>query len=127
MKAALIDTSSILFALRYRKDLFERLGEQFPDCKPVISRGVVGELKAMGANRGKRGALARLALMMLKSKKVEIHNIGIDPDRWIQRQAARSRGRMVVTNDSELARKASAIGARCFKVSRSGSIKRYLW
>ncbi len=123
----MVDTSSILFALRYRKDVFERLNEQFPEYRPTISRGVIGELKGISANRGKRGATARLALMMLKSKKVEIHNIGTSADAWIQRRASRSRGVMVVTNDTELARKASALGARCFKVSRSGAIKRYLW
>lgn len=122
-----MDTSSILFALAHRRDVFSLIEERFPGCGAAVSRGVVGELRAMTANRGARGARARLALLMLKSKKVEIHNTGIDPDRWIVRQAARSRGCIVVTNDTALAREAGALGARCFKVSVSGAVKRYSW
>lgn len=125
MAVAIIDTSSILFALRCRRDVFEALGRQLPSFRPMISKGVLRELEGISSNRGKRGALARYALLALKSKKVDVHNISARVDSWIARQAAKTRGSIVVTNDTELAERLASKGIVCFKFSRSGALKRY--
>ncbi len=123
---AIMDTSSILFALRHRKDIFAAVGKEFPSLQVVVSRGIVAELKGIGLNRGKKGAAARLALAMLKVKNVSVYNSGMDPDRWILREASHRYSRIIITNDTLLAQKVSLLGARCFKVSVSGRLKRYL-
>lgn len=125
MGIAIVDTSSILFGFKYRKDVFEALERQLPLFKPAISRGVLRELGRISLNRGKKGATARVALLALKSKKVDIHNISAGVDDWIVRQAAKARGSVVITNDTELADRLVGRGVACFKLSRSGTLKRY--
>lgn len=120
----IVDTSSILFGLRHRKDVFQSIGRELPSCTPVVSRGIVGELRAISGNRGRRGSDARAALLLLKSKKVDMHNIRAGVDDWILKEAA-TRGEIVVTNDTELAGRLVGNGVTCFKLSVNGRLRRY--
>lgn len=120
----LVDTSSILFALKYRKDAFQLISEQLPVCSPAISRGIMREIQGISGNAGKRGAEARAALAALKSKNVKVYNINVNVDTWLLRQAKRTHD-IVITNDTELAARLSYFGVNCFKVSRSGRLRRY--
>lgn len=125
MAEAIVDTSSILFGFRYRKDVFEALERQLPSFRPAISKGILRELEGISSNRGKKGAMARAALLALKSKKVDVHNINTGVDAWIARQAAKGRGCIVITNDTELAERLFGRRIVCFKLSKSGQLKRY--
>lgn len=123
MKCVIIDTSSILFGFAYNRNVFETVKEQFPGYRPMVSRGIVRELAKMSTNRGAKGLRARVALLELKAKKINVDNISVYPDKWILDTALKNRDYVVITNDSLLARKLSLSKVRVYKVSKSGVLR----
>ena len=125
MRYAIIDTSSMLFGLSYKKSVFEAAIRHFPGYRMLVSRGIVRELARMSANRGARGARARVALLELKAKKIDVDNISTYPDKWILDTALRNRNCIVVTNDSALAGKLALSKVRTYKMSKSGMLRMF--
>lgn len=123
MKCIIIDTSSMLFGFSYNRNVFETTRAQFPDYKPLVSRGIVRELTKLSSNRGSRGLRARVALLELKAKKINVDNISIYPDKWILDTALKNRDYVVVTNDSVLAGKLALSKVRVYKISKSGVLR----
>lgn len=119
----IIDTSSIVFGLSYGKDTFE-IAERRLRKKAMVSRGVLRELSGMTRNKGKRGAMANTALSLIRVKKVKVDNNTSIVDSWVYRMAATHENYAIVTNDTELFRKASSVNQNVFKLSRSGILKR---
>jgi rRNA-processing protein FCF1 len=74
--------------------------------------------------KGKKGISARTALLALKSKKVRVYNINVSADLWITRQASSEKGSIVISNDTELIRALCWKHVPCFKISKSGMLKR---
>ncbi len=120
----LLDTSSVLFGLRYRKSAVDAVISKF-GVKPTVSIGVLSELKGFSRGIGSKAPLARFALLELKAKKINVDNITTNPDKWMLDSASRKRGRKMVTNDTALARKLRAKGAEVFKMSKSGILRRF--
>jgi len=115
----LVDTSSILFAFRLRKNIFEMLEDLFPGATIVVSKGVINELKRFASSKKQSSGAARIALMELSAAK----NISIDenellPDKWLEKSARH--GVVVCTNDIALKRKLKHTGARVLSLSLSG-------
>ena len=123
MHYIILDTSSILFAAANRKDAFKAIEERFPNCKIMISKGVIRELRGISSNAGRKGSSARLSLEMLGYKKVNVDNVSGNVDSWIFRKASSPGVRAVVTNDDQLARKLRGGGTAVFKVSRDGFLR----
>ncbi len=123
-KNAIVDTSAILFGLEYRKDVFESLATELPEYAPIVSRGIMRELARFSSIKGKRGAMARTALLALKAKKVRVYNINVNADKWIVRHASSFSGTVVISNDSELIRILCRRRVPCFRISKSGMLKR---
>ena len=71
---------------------------------------------------GQKGACARIALMEIRAKKIEIDNIN-GADGWILEKARRNRGSVVVTNDTPLAKRLLRFGTNVMKISRNGMLK----
>ena len=111
--------------MKYKKDVLQSLERQFPEYKPAISRGVIRELSKMAKNQGKKGAMARFALMALKAKNVEVHNMNTTADRWILDSAPKTKHSIAITNDTELAMQLKWKGISSFKISKSGMLKHY--
>lgn len=120
----ILDTSSMLFGFSNNVNVFDIAEAEFPGYKRLVSRGIVNELEGISRNRGRKGSCARIALMELRAKKIEIDNIN-EADDWILGRAKRSRGSIVVTNDTRLARRLSGSGTTVLKVSRSGMLKNF--
>lgn len=123
MKLLIIDTSSILFGFSNKINAFEVVKRHFPTHRLIVSSGIIRELERIATNRGTKGAHAKLALSILKSKKI---NILIDKqlvDKWILGFAEEHHGIAVITNDSILANKLKKAGAETYKLSRSGILR----
>jgi rRNA-processing protein FCF1 len=114
----------MLFGFSNNANVFELAEAEFPRYTKLVSRGIINELMGISRNRGKKGACARMALMELRAKKIEIDNIN-EADDWILSRARHGRGYIVVTNDTRLARELSHSGATVLKVSRSGLLKNF--
>ncbi|MCL4403617.1 MAG: hypothetical protein M1500_03235 [Candidatus Marsarchaeota archaeon] len=123
MHYIILDTSSILFAAANKKDAFKAIEAKFPNCKIMISTGVLRELRGISSNAGRRGAAAKLSLEMLGYKKVNVDNVSGNVDSWISRKASSPGVRAIVTNDDQLARKLRGGGAAVFKISREGFLR----
>lgn len=123
MKLLIIDTSSILFGFSNKINAFEAAQHHFPTHRLLVSSGIMRELSGIATNKGARGAHAKLALSILKSKKI---NILIDNqlvDKWILGSAEQHPGITVITNDSILAKRLKQAGAEVCKLSRSGILR----
>ncbi len=122
MPHVIVDTSSMMFGFSHNRNVFEAVQRRFPTRKPLVSRGILAELRAISENRGKRGASARLALLEIKAKKIDVDNITEYADKWIL-DASPRRGKVVITNDTALARRLLSRGVVVFKMSVSGEIR----
>ena len=125
MEWVLVDTSSILFGMEYRKSAIEASRARFTDLKPLVSKGIINELTKLSLNKGKKGAAAKAALAEITLKRIDVESISGNADSWILARAARSEGLTVVTNDTELARKLLNLDASVFKMSRNGFLSRF--
>ncbi len=121
----IIDTSSILFGFAYNRNVFEVAKAEFPGSIPLVSRGIIRELTRFSSQKGKKGLRARIALMELKAKKINVDNINANADSWILNTASKRKGSVVITNDTALAKKLSSKGVRVYKISRSGLLKMF--
>jgi rRNA-processing protein FCF1 len=119
----IIDTSSILFGFSYNRNVFETAIDKFPGYGMLISRGIVKELTRMSTNTGKKGLRARVALLELKAKKINVDNISIHPDKWILDTSLKNKGNIVITNDTALASKLHNSKVKVYKISKSGVLK----
>ena len=123
MKLLIIDTSAMLFGFSNGNNVFEMAEREVPGHKLLVSEGLINELSSISKNKGAKGMSARLALSILKSKKI---NILIDKqivDDWILYCAKKHRGLAVITNDSALANRLKKAGAGVYKLSRSGILQ----
>jgi rRNA-processing protein FCF1 len=123
LKRVIIDTSSILFGFTYNRNVFERAKEQFSGYKLTVSRGIIKELTKFSNTNGAKGIRARVALLELKAKKINVDNISVYPDKYILDSASRDRNCIVITNDTILAKKLSLINVKVYKISKSGILK----
>ena len=122
MKFLILDTSSMLFGFSNNRNVFDMSASEFPGYKPLVSAGIINELEGISRNRGKKGACARIALMEIRAKKIEIDNIN-RADGWILEKASRNRGSIVVTNDTPLAKRLLRFGTTVLKISRNGMLR----
>ena len=125
MKYAIIDTSSMLFGFSYNRNVFETAKGQFPGYRMLVSKGIIRELTRLSNNKGSKGLRARIALLELKAKKIDVDNISIHADKWILDTAMRNKGSVVVTNDTALAAKLSRAKLKVYKVSKSGILRNF--
>ncbi len=122
MKYLILDTSSMLFGFSNNRNVFDIAMSEFPGCRPLVSIGIIRELNGLSQNKGKKGACARMALVEIRAKKIEIDNIN-RADGWILEKARRNRGSVVVTNDTPLAKRLLRFGTAVLKISRSGMLR----
>lgn len=123
MRYVIIDTSSMLFGFTYNRNVFERAREQFPGYKLLVSSGIIKELTKISSNKGSKGLRARVALLELKAKKINVDNISVYPDKWILDTSLKNKESVVITNDSALARKLKLGKVRTYKISKSGVLR----
>lgn len=121
MHRLVLDTSSILFAMSRKVDIFGAVEEQL-GAAVVISSGVLRELKGIASRRTKEGKAARLALKMLEGHKVEVVDNNGAVDRWVL-GAGSAQGVYVCTNDINLKLALRRKGKRALSVSENGVLR----
>ena len=119
------DTSSIIFAFEFRKDIFSAVESEFPNPEIAISRGILRELATLSENKGRKGAAARAALLAVKSKKLKVYNNNGHVDAWIVGMARSSGGKVaIVTNDTLLVKRLLGFkGLIVRKFSKEGRLR----
>ncbi len=120
MPGIIVDTSSILLALQNNVDIFREVQARL-GLDPVISTGVVRELKSKAGSSGRARAPARTALELIKRYKVKTEADNGYVDKWILDNALRFS--CVCTNDSKLRAALRAKGADALTISRSGEFR----
>ncbi|MGC8730314.1 MAG: DUF188 domain-containing protein [Candidatus Micrarchaeia archaeon] len=129
MARIIIDTSSLLFGMRFNKSVVDIAKESFPDYELLIPKAVISELLQISSNRGNRGAEARAILSILgyknitdKNNNVKVHKHNQEyADKWILSNAAAED--IVVTNDTKLLVKLLSSHIRVLRVSIDGKLR----
>lgn len=122
MRYIVIDTSSILFGLANGKDVFQAARDGQQGYTPLISKGVIGELEAIKARKGKFGKYAGAALVLISMSHIGASSDTSPVDDWIAKEA-KENGYAVCTNDTALKRSLKKARIRVFSMTRSGSIR----
>ena len=116
----IIDTSSILFALSKKIDIFESARIELA-MVPLVSKGIVNELSRMSKGSGRKAKDAKVAIAMVKSHKVAINPNSTYVDDWILSQAGT--GTAVCTNDTDLRNNLRLKGAVVYTISEGGKFR----
>ena len=116
----IVDTSSILFALSNKVDIFNAIKEDL-GLDPVISRGVVKELQKFSESSKGSSRYAKVALQL-----IDKYGIKTDPDsdyvdNWILSKAKDMDN--VCTNDTKLRNALRGKGVKVYVISRSGEFR----
>jgi rRNA-processing protein FCF1 len=120
MSGIIVDTSSILFGLSKKIDVFESIEGQLA-LKPVISKGVLRELLSISQKKGAYRKYAAAALALIEKRKPEIDGDTGYVDGWIA-SSARKYG-SVCTNDTKLKRILNAVGIKTYSIAIGGKLK----
>jgi rRNA-processing protein FCF1 len=120
MEGIIVDTSSILFALSNKVDIFDAIGGQLR-LTPVISRGVVSELSRLSKTRKASGRHASVALELIGRHNVRIERDSGYVDSWIL--SAAHGFSCVCTNDTRLREELRKAGIKVYVMSRSGELR----
>lgn len=122
IKQIILDTSSILFAISQRKDVFEALLEEYPGCEIILSKGIVMELQKLASTKKRNARDARTALLMLKHKNFTTRKSEAHVDKWILEEAMET-GAAVCTNDTKLREKLRAVGVNVVSIGLGGRLR----
>ncbi len=122
MKVLLLDTSSMLFGIENKIDVFDALRYSFAEFRIEISTGIVQELKSMAGSRRKEKGSAAMALALIKKHNINIYTDNGKVDSWILRRAVEVNA-LVCTNDIVLKRLLKKDGVRSVSISRDGKIR----
>jgi rRNA-processing protein FCF1 len=122
MRYIILDTSSILFAVSNRKDIFEEVRYQLPDMQAMISTGILAELKGIARSGRSNAKFAATALHQIGLYGPAMEK-GYGPvDQWIVKHALHG-DHYVCTNDAKLKSLLIKAGIKSFSFSRSGRIR----
>ena len=120
MQRAILDTSSIVYAFLNKADIFEAVEDQL-GARPILSSGVLNELRML-AGKGKReGVGARVALEIMKKHKVEVIEDDRRVDEWIIEYS--SNADYVCTNDIRLKHVLVGKGRQVLSMSEDGRLR----
>ncbi len=132
MKYIIIDTSSILFALKYNKNIFEIIKTKYlSNYKIIISKGIINELTRLSKTRSKLKLSATISLVLInrikeKERKIFIYKrSNINVDKWILDTSNKFKNIIIITNDTELAKKLYNNNIEIFKISKQGILKNF--
>ena len=122
MPFIIVDTSSIIFGLSNKKDVFEAVRNHQRAYSPIISEGIIRELKLIRERHEKYSKFAGAALLLISMAHVEITKDSSSVDEWIKKEAV-GKGYAVCTNDTALKRSLKTAKIRVFSMTRSGTLR----
>ncbi len=120
MNSIIVDTSSILFALSNKVDIFMAIKEQSSQ-EAVLSQGVIKELTGIAASSKSKSKYARVALELIKKYGIKIEKDSGYVDKWILSYANKHIN--VCTNDTKLKKALRGRGIIVYSVSRDGILR----
>ena len=98
---AILDTSSIIFAIENRMDPFDFLKEQYCIDEIIINKGILNELKHLADTKRRISGYAKIAIELIKKhKNISIINNNESGDSFIKSYA--KKGIIIFTNDKRL-------------------------
>ena len=101
MKTIVLDTNFLLLPDQYGIDVFSELERLVPEGRLATLSNVISELEAISRSNSKDGSAAKVALMLLEKKNVEVIPAEGLVDDAIVEYAAKS-GAIIATNDKGL-------------------------
>ena len=116
----IVDTSSILFGLENKVDIFKEADSKL-GLSPIISKGVVMELTKISSSKRQDRKYAIMALKLIAEQKVKIESDTAYVDEWIIRAATKYGN--VCTNDTKLRKALKSKGVSIYSVSMGGSLR----
>ena len=120
MHRAILDTSSIVYAFLNKIDIFEAVSDQL-GARPILSSGVLNELRMLAAKGKNESRGARVALEMMKKHNPEIIEDDRRVDEWIIEYS--DNADYVCTNDSKLKHVLKGKGRQVISVSEDGRLR----
>jgi rRNA-processing protein FCF1 len=120
MNGIIIDTSSILFALSNKVDIFKAVEEQSP-LEALVSEGVIKELAGIAGSSKSNSKYAGVALELIKRYQIKIERNSNYVDKWILGAAKRYMN--VCTNDTRLKKALRVKGITVYSISRNGILR----
>ncbi|MCL5786888.1 MAG: hypothetical protein M1520_01645 [Candidatus Marsarchaeota archaeon] len=121
-KFIIVDTSSIIFGLSKKHDVFSALEERFPGYPLLISQGIMNEINGIAGGNGRYAKYAKAALEIInRNKRIEISRSMVYPDSWIL--ANFSKAEAVCTNDIALKRELRKKGAAVLSMAINGKLR----
>ena len=121
MEEIIIDTSSILFAVANKADIFEAAYGHL-GLIPVISTGIVTELRNISAGPGPRKKQAIVAIKIIEKHSVKTYQNDKYVDSWILEASKHIKS--VCTNDVKLRRLLLENEIKVYTMSKSGFLRR---
>lgn len=102
----IFDTNFLMVPHQFGVDIFSELERIFTERNEwIVCNEVVSELETIAKKHTKDAAAARLALLLIKEKDINVESAkGINVDDWIVARAKQER-LVVCTNDMELRRR----------------------
>lgn len=122
MKCIIVDTSSVIFGLSNKVNVFESIKEHMPEYRIIISKGITKELKKIAQGGTKNRKFGKIALILLKQYNLEAVSDYSYPDNFILREAV-FRKCAVCTNDVVLKRKLRSEGIKTLSIGRNGLLR----
>ncbi len=123
MDCVLIDTSSIIFSVQNKNDIFESINLRFPLYVQMVSEAVVSELKKISSGNSSKSRAAKVGLRMIKIKKIKVDTKVGYADLWMLENAKKDDRNIFVTNDIALFRALKSLHKRSFKISKQGILR----
>ena len=132
MNYIIIDTSSMLFGLRYNKNIFELIKTKYlSNYKIIISKGILNELTYLSKYNSELALNAKAAIQIINSltqtqSKVFIYEkSSINVDSWILRASRKFDNSIIITNDTKLAEELKKIKDKESKETENKTTKIY--
>jgi rRNA-processing protein FCF1 len=103
MKKVLLDTNALLMPVLDGVDVFDCLNALIPEAHELATTSsIVRELEGMQSPGSRRGVAARVALELVRKRKIRVYESNMKPDESIIAFALEHRDTMVFTNDGKL-------------------------
>ncbi len=122
MRYIIVDTSSIIFGLSNKADVFNSIKITDPEYEPLISLGVLSELNRISDAKGRFSKFAAAGVYLIEEHRPDIANSKDAVDTWIEQEAVKRRCD-VCTNDVKLKKRLKSLGITVFSISRDGTIR----
>ena len=121
-KKIIIDTSSIVFGISLKLDVFGIVAEALPDHEIAIASGTIRELERLKTSGKKNSKDAAASIFLIQSNHILQEKSEGNVDDWIVRYAERT-GAKVCTNDTELRKRLRSKGLVAVTLSQNRTLR----